>query len=131
MEDHAGAGGSRVSRVLGRAEDAGTGGDAEERQADLGLGDRFEDENFILKHTGPGLLSMANAGRHTNGSQFFITTVKTSHLDGRHVVFGVVEEGWDVVKQIEACGSQNGRPMRRVQIVDCGVLESEDERNPK
>ena len=89
---------------------------------------RFEDENFQLKHTGPGVLSMANAGRNTNGSQFFITTTRTSHLDGRHVVFGVVEEGWDVVKAIEACGSSSGRPSKEVIIIKAGLLEDNDEK---
>ena len=68
---------------------------------------------------------MANSGRNTNGSQFFITTTKTSHLNGRHVVFGVVIDGWDVVKVIELVGSQSGRPTRKVQIVNCGVLGNE------
>mmetsp|Transcript_9854 Transcript_9854/g.23230 ORF Transcript_9854/g.23230 Transcript_9854/m.23230 type:complete len:275 (+) Transcript_9854:40-864(+) len=91
-------------------------------------GDKFEDENFKLKHTGPGLLSMANSGRNTNGSQFFITTAKTPHLNGRHVVFGVVEQGWDVVKLIEMCGSSSGRPSRLVKIAKCGVLEEEEDK---
>lgn len=86
---------------------------------------RFEDENFQLRHK-IGVLSMANAGRNTNGSQFFITTGRTPHLNGRHVVFGVVQEGWDVVKKIEACGTSTGKPKKRVVITKAGVLKEKD-----
>merc|ERR1712048_38504 len=85
-------------------------------------GAKFEDENFDLKHTGPMVLSMANAGPNTNGSQFFITTVTTSWLDGRHVVFGRVTKGEEVVKAIEKLGSRSGTPQATVTIADCGEL---------
>ncbi|EJD00663.1 cyclophilin [Fomitiporia mediterranea MF3/22] len=85
-------------------------------------GERFPDENFKLRHNKPGLLSMANAGPNTNGSQFFITTVVTSWLDNRHVVFGEVVEGMDVVRLIEKQGSDSGRPKCKVSVTASGTI---------
>ncbi len=86
-------------------------------------GVRFNDENFAFTHDGPGVLSMANAGPNTNGSQFFITTVRTPHLNGKHVVFGRVIQGMEVVKAIEAQGSGSGQPRQPIVIVDSGELK--------
>eukprot|EP01066_Platyproteum_vivax_P003402 Platyproteum_vivax@DN14317_c0_g1_i1.p1 len=85
-------------------------------------GAKFADENFTLKHTGPGILSMANSGPGSNGSQFFICTDKTDWLDGAHVVFGKVTEGLDIVRKMEAQGSQSGSTKQKVAISDCGQL---------
>jgi len=85
-------------------------------------GAKFADENFKLKHTGAGILSMANAGPNTNGSQFFLCTAETAWLDGKHVVFGSVTKGMDVVQAVEAVGSDSGATRQKVVIADCGQL---------
>ena len=85
-------------------------------------GSKFADENFIHKHTGPGLLSMANAGPGTNGSQFFITFDAFPHLDGKHVVFGELADGADVLQAVHSVSSQTGATKKVVQITDCGQL---------
>lgn len=85
-------------------------------------GPKFKDENFQLQHTGPGILSMANSGPNTNGSQFFITTAATSWLNNKHVVFGKLVEGMDVLRAMEAMGSDSGRVNGTVSIADCGQL---------
>jgi cyclophilin family peptidyl-prolyl cis-trans isomerase len=101
------------------------GGDFTNRNGTGGMsiyGAKFEDENFDLTHTRPGLLSMANSGPNTNGSQFFITTAVTDWLDGKHVVFGEVMEGMDVVKKMERVGSGSGRTSQPVSVSECGSL---------
>jgi cyclophilin family peptidyl-prolyl cis-trans isomerase len=85
-------------------------------------GKKFKDENFIHKHTKPGLLSMANSGPNTNGSQFFITVVPTPWLNDKHVCFGEVLEGFSVVKALEEVGTQGGPPTQPCKISKCGVL---------
>ncbi|KAL9649870.1 hypothetical protein ABK040_009682 [Willaertia magna] len=86
-------------------------------------GEKFADENFKIKHETPGLLSMANAGKNTNGSQFFVTTVPCPWLDGKHVVFGRVVDGYEIIQQVENSKTNSrDQPAERVEIADCGEL---------
>ena len=85
-------------------------------------GEKFNDENFKIKHTKKGQLSMANAGPNTNGSQFFITTVVCSWLDGKHTVFGEVDSGYEFVQKVESYGSDSGKPSKKVTISNCGTI---------
>ncbi|XP_026971625.1 peptidyl-prolyl cis-trans isomerase A-like [Sagmatias obliquidens] len=85
-------------------------------------GEKFDDENFLLKHMGPGILSMANAGPNINGSQFFICTAKTEWLDGKHVVSGKVKEGTNTVEATERLASRNGKTSKKITIADCGQI---------
>lgn len=86
-------------------------------------GKKFNDENFELKHSGPGMLSMANSGPNTNSSQFFLTTAKTEWLDGKHVVFGQVISGMEVVKKMETYGSSSGKVSKKIEISNSGELD--------
>eukprot|EP00466_Bigelowiella_natans_P006093 jgi/Bigna1/43282/e_gw1.75.39.1 len=86
------------------------------------FGEKFRDENFKLMHTDAGMLSMANAGPNTNGSQFFITCRATPHLNGKHVVFGRVIKGMDVVRAMEALPTDRDKPLVPVVVQDCGEM---------
>jgi peptidyl-prolyl isomerase F (cyclophilin D) len=94
-------------------------------------GNKFPDENFTLVHTGPGILSMANSGPNTNGSQFFICVAKTPWLDGKHCVFGQVVDGYNVVKAMEACGSRGGEPADSLVVAACGEVPAAEKKGLK
>ena len=101
------------------------GGDFTNRNGTGGksiYGNKFEDENFKVKHTQVGNLSMANAGPNTNGSQFFITTTVCTWLDGAHVVFGEMTQGMNILKQLNSIGSSSGKPLKTASISNCGQL---------
>ena len=105
-----------------------TGGDITEGNGRGGMsiyGRRFADENFDLKHMGPGTLSMANAGPDSNGSQFFICTAPTEWLDGKHVVFGAVTSGYEVCEEIEKMGSPSGKTSTQILIENSGVCDKD------
>ena len=87
------------------------------------FGEKFEDENFDIPHDQPYLLSMANSGPNTNGSQFFITTSEQPHLDGKHVVFGRILDGFDIIDYLNNIETNNDdRPKKNIKIVDCGII---------
>jgi peptidyl-prolyl isomerase E (cyclophilin E) len=88
-------------------------------------GEKFADENFVLKHSERGVLSMANSGKDTNGSQFFVCLEKCPWLDGKHCAFGKVVSGMDVLEKIEMCGSKTGKVSKAVKIIDCGEIDEE------
>ncbi|XP_071888140.1 peptidyl-prolyl cis-trans isomerase-like [Anas platyrhynchos] len=116
-----------VASVQASAASRREGGDVTSHDGTGGrsiYGDAFEEESFEVKHTGPGLLSMANRGRATNNSQFFTTLKTVEALDFKHVVFGFVTDGTDVVKKLESFGSPNGLVSGRVVITDCGQIEN-------
>lgn len=116
--------GSKFHRVI--SDFMAQGGDFTKGNGTGGVsiyGNKFDDENFKTKHTKPGLLSMANAGPNTNGSQFFITFIPCSWLDGKHTVFGEVVKGMDIVQMLNtSVGSSSGAPKKQVTIEDCGVV---------
>jgi cyclophilin family peptidyl-prolyl cis-trans isomerase len=85
-------------------------------------GGKFNDENFVLRHSAPGILSMANSGPNSNGSQFFISFLPTNWLDGKHVVFGLITSGLDILKKIEKFGSKSGKPTEKISVTACGEL---------
>ncbi len=111
------------------------GGDTEHKEGRGGesiYGAKFADENLTRKHDAPYLLSMANSGKNTNGSQFFITFAPTPHLDGKHVVFGRVLEGHSIVKMIEELEVGDAdKPKKEVKVVDCGELPREEKKEEK
>ena len=93
-------------------------------------GKTFPDENFILKHSGPGVVSMANSGPNTNGSQFFLCTSKTQWLDGKHVVFGqVTKSGMEVVRKMETFGSKSGKTSKVIRVMECGEIDEQLEKD--
>jgi len=89
-------------------------------------GEKFRDENFKMRHTGKGILSMANSGPHTNGSQFFICTGSTPHLDGKHVVFGQIVSGYEVIQKMERVGSSSGKTSKKVTIHTSGEVAKDE-----
>ncbi|KAK4003631.1 peptidyl-prolyl cis-trans isomerase E-like [Daphnia magna] len=99
-----------------------TNGDGTGGRSIFGGNGKFEDENFVLKHTGPGVLSMANSGPNSNGSQFFFTFDKTEWLDNKHVVFGQLLAGLDVLRKMEKYGTKSGKPTEKIIISACGEL---------
>ena len=108
------------------------GGDFEKSDGTGGssiYGDQFEDESFVFKHDRPGLLSMANSGKDTNGSQFFITTMPTPHLDNKHVVFGRVIQGMEILSLVEQCGTDDGQVSQMVRIDNCGEVVGQSVEN--